>query len=84
MLRFFGFRKRERDDVIKDAETLIARYGTSAYEEARTRARDAHSGKVLDLSRSVNHWDKVRAEIGRRLNRQGVDTATRYLEQDDK
>jgi hypothetical protein len=66
--------------VAEDARALILRFGDSAYDEARTRAREARLGRTVDANRPVGHWDKVRREIGRRTGRdQRVDTATRYL-----
>lgn len=55
--------------VLSDAETLIAGFGSSAYDEARTRAREARSGEVVDANRGPAHWDRVRCEIGTRTNR---------------
>lgn len=63
-----------------DASELISRYGDSAYEEARTRARDDRTGRVIDNDRPPGHWDKVRAALARELRRAHTDTATRYLE----
>lgn len=63
----------------EDALILIERFGAAAYDEARTRARDARLGNVIDGNRQDGHWDSVRAEIARRTNRRHVDTATRYL-----
>lgn len=67
-------------DVLTDADSLIARFGTGAYDEARTRSREARQGRTLDANRPAGLWDKVRHEIGKRTGRnQHVDTATRYL-----
>ena len=67
--------------VAQDADALIDAFGPGAYDEARTRARDARLGRILDGNRPVGHWDKVRMEIARQTGRQvGVDTATRYIE----
>jgi len=68
------------DLIEADALALIASFGVSAYDEARTRARDARLRRVLDSNRPSGHWDRVRWEIARRTGRQiGVDTATRYI-----
>jgi hypothetical protein len=76
-----GFPKRARPALIEqDADALIASYGSGAYDEARTRAREARLGRVLDGNRPVDHWDKVRREIARLTGRQvGLDTANRYI-----
>lgn len=66
--------------VMDDADSLIERFGSNAYEEARTRARDARLNRVIDPHLPADHWDRVRTEIGRRMGRTGLDTATRYLE----
>ena len=67
-----------RMTVDRDAQGLIERFGASAYDEARTRAREARLGRVIDANRAEGHWDRVRAEIARRTQRTHVDTATRY------
>lgn len=75
------FRRRSSGLVAEDAGALIDAFGASAYEQARTRAREARLGKMIDANRPRGHWDKVRSEIARRTGRiVGVDTATRYLE----
>ena len=61
-----------------DARALIARFGASAYDVARTRAREARLGNVIDGNRGDGHWDRVRAEIARRTKRAHVDSGTRY------
>lgn len=67
--------------VAEDAAALIAAYGESAYDQARTRAREERLGKTIDGNRPRDHWDSVRREIARLTGRQtGLDTATRYLE----
>src|SRR4051794_28511531 len=64
-----------------DAATLMIGFGGAAYEEARRRAWEARQGQVADANRPPGHWDRVRAEIGKRTGRRGwVDTATRYLD----
>ena len=73
---FFRTRLRE---VSEDAQVLMETFGTAAYDEARTRAREARMGDVIDANRQAGHWDRVRAEIARRTGRAHVDTATRYL-----
>ena len=67
--------------VIEDAEALLKAFGAAAYEEARTRAREARLGQVMDANRPAGHWDEVRRELARRTDRNTkADTATRYLE----
>lgn len=67
------------DLVEDDAVALIASVGASAYDEARTKAREERSRRVIDSYRPAGHWDKIRREIARRTGRQiGTDTATRY------
>ncbi len=52
MIRLPGFPKRVLPALIEqDADALIAVYGHSAYDEARTRAREARLGSVLDGNR---------------------------------
>lgn len=57
-------RKRQRL-VAQDASDLIARFGDSAYEEARERARADRLNTVVDENRPRGHWNQVRREIGR-------------------
>lgn len=60
-----------------DADALTADFGEGAYEEARTRARNARKREPYD-----KHWDDVRVELAKRTGRgTRVDTATRYLEE---
>jgi hypothetical protein len=79
LLSVLRFRAHLHDTVAEDASRLIARFGLAAYDEARSRARDARLGNVIDGNRPEGHWDRVRAEIARRTGRVHVDTATRYL-----
>jgi hypothetical protein len=62
-----------------DASALITRFGDYAYDEARRRAREADSGAILDGNRPEGHWHAVRRSLSKRLGRDGLDTATRYL-----
>jgi len=62
-----------REQILHDAQSLIAQFGDGAYDEARKRAIDARTRDPVDP-----HWDKVRREIGRRIGRVHLDTATRY------
>lgn len=65
----------------EDAAALIRRdYGDDALSLARTRAREARSGKTIDVDRDARHWDRVRGQVARRLNVSKVDTATRMLD----
>jgi hypothetical protein len=81
MIKLPEFPKRAVPALVeRDAEALIASCRPCAYDEARTCARDARLGRVLDGNRPVGHWDKVRREIARLTGRQvGMDTATRYI-----
>jgi hypothetical protein len=73
-------RRMPADIVAQDADALMRAYGTGAYGEARTRARSARQGRVIDSNRSKGHWDKVRLEIARRTGKEiGADGATRRL-----
>jgi hypothetical protein len=65
--------------VEADAGMLIAGYGDCAYDEARKRAREADSGVVLDGNRPEGYWWEVKRSIAKKLGRDGLDTATRYL-----
>lgn len=80
-MKLLSLRRRGVPKLVKDdAIALIVSFGASAHDEARTRARDARLGRVLDGNRSAGHWDEVRREIARCTGRQiGVDTATRYI-----
>jgi hypothetical protein len=64
-----------------DVDSLVEGFGSNAYEEARTRARDARLNRVIDPNLPADHWDRVRSEIGRRTHHTGLDTATRYFEE---
>jgi hypothetical protein len=81
-MKFPVFRNRSSLNLVEsDVVALIQSFGDAAYDEARTRARDARLGRVVDGNRPNGHWDKVRREIGRRTGRQGgLGTATRYTE----
>lgn len=82
IMKLPGFLRRVPPGLIqRDADALIDAFGPGAYDEARTRARDARLGRILDGNRPAGHWDKVRMEIARQTGRQvGVDPATRYME----
>jgi hypothetical protein len=78
----FAFLTRNRTrskQAAADAAALIAQFGASAYGEARRRAREASQDEVIDGNRPLGHWDRVRRVIGRKIGRDGFDTATRYL-----
>jgi hypothetical protein len=78
--RFWRRRREARELARTDAATLIERYGEAAYEEARTRARDAQHAIPADPKRE-KHWHSVRRLIARQTGRERrLDTATRYLE----
>lgn len=63
-----------------DADSLIAHYGAAAYGHARERAHRARQSIIVDANRPDGHWDRVRRIIGRKTDRQGLDTPTRYLD----
>jgi hypothetical protein len=65
--------------VEADARTLIAGFGDCAYDEARRRTDEADSGAILDGNRPDGHWRAVKRVLSKRLGRDGLDTATRYL-----
>lgn len=78
----FGWWRNRKQTIAQtesDADQLIARFGDSAYDEARRRAHEARQGLIVDSNRSEAHWDRVRRIIGQRTGRDGRDTATRYL-----
>jgi hypothetical protein len=79
MLSFLQRRREQRQQVSADAEALVAQFGEGAYGEARQRAREARQNKTIDGNRPKDHWERVRAFVGRRSGRRHVDTATRYL-----
>jgi hypothetical protein len=68
-------RKVSQQQVIRDADNLMALYGEGAYSAALARARhDDERGCDPD------HWFRVRREIARRIGKDvGLDTATRYI-----
>ncbi len=80
MFRFFRANRIRRELALADADALIAQYGDAAYGYARERAHQARHGRIVDGNRPAGHWDRVRIFIGRQTNRQGLDTATRYLD----
>ncbi len=74
-------RRRARAALAEtDADTLMRRFGDLAYDEARRRLREEEHVAVLDGNRPRGHWARVRQVIGQRQERDGLDTATRYLE----
>jgi hypothetical protein len=72
IFRWLRKRREVARRVSADADALIEEFGPRAYYEARDRARER-------VPRDP-HWDLVRREIGERMNRKFVDTATRYLQ----
>ncbi len=58
--RFAAAAAQARALVDADALALIARYGDSAYGEARARANDT---KTIDAARPPQHWHKVRSRV---------------------
>jgi hypothetical protein len=79
MLAFLKRRHARERQAVADAEALIASHGVAAYQEARSRARDARTRAVIDGNRPDGHWDRVRQIIGRRTGHDALDSATRYL-----
>jgi len=65
-------RSERQQQVIRDADNLVALFGDGAYVEALRR--DDENGA------DPSHWLAVRREIARRIGKDiGLDTATRYL-----
>lgn len=80
-LPLFSFKREPSARVARGVAELMSAFRGGVYEEARTRARQAQLGQVIDGNRPRGHWDKVRREIARRTGREPpLDTATRYLE----
>ena len=71
---------KRREAAREDAAALVRDYGDDAYRLARTRAREAREGQTIDAGRDAGHWDRVRAQISRRLKLTKTDTATRMLD----
>jgi hypothetical protein len=74
----FRWLKRRRElsaRVAAEAETMIALFRDSAYDEASSRALAAERRQPHDP-----YWANVRREIARHTRRDHVDAATRYLE----
>ncbi|AWB21793.1 hypothetical protein DA075_13410 [Methylobacterium currus] len=83
--RLRAARAVRRDLVERDARDLVKRFGGSAYSVARDRARAARDGRTFDANRSSAHWGKVKLRIAAMSGHAiGLDTATRWLESDDK
>jgi hypothetical protein len=75
MFSWWRRRKERRQQVIRDADNLMALFGDRAYAEALRRARHED-----ETGRDPSHWFAVRREIARRVGKEvGLDTATRYL-----
>ena len=75
MLTWWRRRKERQQQVIRDADNLMALFGEGAYSATLSRAR--HEAKN---DRDPRHWFAVRREIARRVGKDiGLDTATRYL-----
>ena len=71
-------RRASREDVIRQADELIALHGADAYGIARD-----HRVRTLQEQQHIEHrfWSAVARCIAERTGRQvGLDTATRYLE----
>ena len=75
MLTWWHRRKERQQQVIRDADNLVALFGDGAYSEALTRARHED-----ETGGDPSHWFAVRREIARRSGKHiGLDTSTRYL-----
>lgn len=75
MLAWWRRRKERQQQVIRNADNLMALFGDCAYSAALSRARheDENGG-------DPRYWFAVRREIARRTGIEvGLDTATRYL-----
>ena len=80
IFRLWRQRRVASERAQAEADALIKRFGNAAYEEARSRARDAQHSIVRDQTRE-KHWRRVRQLIARQTGRsRKLDTATRYLE----
>ncbi|MCG6205848.1 hypothetical protein LPW26_14445 [Rhodopseudomonas sp. HC1] len=75
--------RRRRNVVLAEADAadLMRGFGDSAYDQARTRARESDQRITLDANRPPEHWRRVGAIIAKRTGRKFQDTATKYLEQ---
>lgn len=76
---WFEKRRQARALVESDATDMIEQYGHSAYHVARDRALEQQLHKIIDAHRTSEHWNQVRFAIRKRLRRQVIDTATKYL-----
>jgi hypothetical protein len=72
-------RRAAKASIDADATALMQEFVLDAYQVARERAIAARRRDGLDSGDAADHWDHVRAEIGRRTRRNLTDTATRYL-----
>uniref|UniRef100_E6VQ25 Uncharacterized protein n=1 Tax=Rhodopseudomonas palustris (strain DX-1) TaxID=652103 RepID=E6VQ25_RHOPX len=63
-----------------DADALMEGYGDAVFDEVRRRVREEDDIKVLDGNRGRGHWQRVGTIIWKRTGRNGLDTATKYLE----
>jgi hypothetical protein len=71
-------RRIEETDLVKaDAGELMRLFGAGAYDDAGGHARLLHAG--IGILRRNGHGDRVGREIGRRTRYGPLDTATRYL-----
>jgi hypothetical protein len=68
-------RKECEQQVLRDADNLMALFGNRAYSAALDRARHEEEN-----DRDPRYWLRVRREIARRVGKEpGLDAATRYL-----
>lgn len=68
-------RKERGQQVLRDADNLMALFGSRAYSAALDRARHEE-----EHDRDPRYWLRVRREIARRIGKEpGLDTATRYV-----
>jgi hypothetical protein len=74
MLSWFHRRKERQQQVVRDADNLMALFGERAYFEALARAQHEDEN-----GRDSRYWLAVRREIADRTGKEiGLDTATRY------
>jgi hypothetical protein len=75
MLSWWRRRKERQQQVLRDADNLLALFGERAYFEALARAQHEEG-----QGRDSRYWLTVRREIAGRTRKEiGLDTAMRYL-----
>jgi hypothetical protein len=68
MPAFWQAWKERRRLVQLDAEMLMEKFGSAAYEVAWSMSRDVRSGELIDM-RSDDHWEAVLALIAARTSK---------------